>query len=224
MAKGIFITATGTDAGKTFVTALLIKKLRQKGINAGYYKAALSGAVRKGQKLIPGDADYVKRTAGIDTPLEKMVSYIYETAVSPHLACELEGNPVELKKVLADYREACSLHDYITAEGSGGILCPIRRSMYMLEDLIKAMELGILIVAPAGLGTINNTILTIEYARSREIPVKGVILNWFHPGDPMEEDNRTFIEDYTGIPVIACVQDGAQELEADIQTLLALYD
>lgn len=224
MAKGIFITATGTDAGKTFVTALLVKKLRQGGINAGYYKAALSGAVRKGERLIPGDADYVKRTAGIDVPLEKMVSYIYETAVSPHLASEFEGKPVDLEKVLADYREICSLHDYISAEGSGGILCPIRRNMYMLEDLIKAMKLGILIVAPAGLGTINNTILTIEYARSREIPVKGVILNWFHPGDAMEEDNRIFIEDYTGIPVIACVKDGARELEADMQTLLSLYE
>lgn len=224
MTKGIFITATGTDAGKTFVTALLVKKLRQGGINAGYYKAALSGAVRKEGRLIPGDADYVKRTAGIETPLEHMVSYVYETAVSPHLASELEGNPVDLEKVLADYRQACLLHDYITVEGSGGILCPIRRNIYMLEDVIKAMNLGILIVAPAGLGTINNTILTIEYAKSRKIPVKGIILNWFHQGDPMEEDNRTFIQDHTGVPVIACVKDGAQELEGDTEKLLALYE
>lgn len=224
MAKGLFITATGTDAGKTFVTALLIKKLRQAGLHAGYYKAALSGAVRKGEHLIPGDADYVKRTAGIDTPLEKMVSYVYEAAVSPHLASEMEGNPVELEKVMADYKGACSLHDYITVEGSGGILCPIRRNRYMLEDLIKAMNLGTLIVAPAGLGTINDTILTIEYARNRSIPVKGVILNWFHEGDKMEEDNRRFIREYTGIPVIACVKDGAEELDADPQKLTQLYE
>lgn len=224
MAKGIFITATGTDAGKTFVTALLVKKLRQAGFNAGYYKAALSGAVCKGGRLIPGDAAYVKQTADIETSLEDMVSYVYKTAVSPHLASEIEGNPVELETVLADYRKVCSLHDYITVEGSGGILCPIRRNLYMLEDLIKALDLGILIVAPAGLGTINNTILTIEYARSRKIPVKGVILNWFHPGDPMEEDNRSFLWDYTGVPVIACVKDGAPELEADADTLLALYE
>ena len=224
MTKGLFITATGTDAGKTFVTALLIKKMRQAGINAGYYKAALSGALRKGDSLIPGDADYVKRIAGIDTPLERMVSYVYETAVSPHLAAELEGNPLELEKVLDDYRRVSAMHDYITVEGSGGILCPIRRNMYMLEDLIKAMKLGIVIVAPAGLGTINDTILTIEYAKSREIPVKGVILNWFHPGDRMEEDNRGFIEAYTGIPVLACVEEGAEELEADTERLISLYD
>lgn len=224
MTKGLFITATGTDVGKTFVTALLIKKLRQAGVNAGYYKAALSGAVRSGERLIPGDADYVKRIAGIETPLENMVSYIYETAVSPHLAAELEGNPVELEKVMADYRHVSSLHHCITVEGSGGILCPVRRNTYMLEDLIKAMGLGIVIVAPAGLGTINDTILTIEYAKSREIPVKGVILNWFHAGDRMEEDNRSFIEAYTGIPVLACLKEGAEELDAEPEALFALYE
>lgn len=223
MTKGIFVTATGTDAGKTFVTALLVKKLREAGLNAGYYKAALSGAQRENGKLIPGDADYVKRIAGVDTPLEKMVSYVYETAVSPHLASELEGNPVELDRVKEDYKAACSLHDYITVEGSGGILCPIRRGTYMMEDLIKAMGLGVLIVAPAGLGTINDVILTVEYARSRNIPVKGVILNWFHQGDTMEEDNRRFIEEYTGVPVVACVKEGEEDIAMKADALAALY-
>lgn len=223
MSKGIFVTATGTDAGKTFVTALLVKKLRQAGYNAGYYKAALSGATVEKGRLVPGDAAYVKQIAGIDTPLEQMVSYVYRTAVSPHLAAELEGNPVEMKKVMQDYKAACALHEYLTVEGSGGILCPIRRDMYLLEDLIKAMGLDILIVAPGGLGTINNTLLTIEYARQRHIQVKGVILNWFHPGDEMEEDNRRFIEAYTGIPVLACVQEGDTDIGMETATLAGLY-
>lgn len=223
MSKGIFITATGTDAGKTYVTALLVKKLRQAGYDAGYYKAALSGAIPKDGRLIPKDAEYVKQVADIDTPLEQMVSYIYETAVSPHLAAELEGNPVELEKVLRDHETVRKLHDYVTVEGSGGIVCPIRRGMYMLEDLIKAMGLEVLIVAPAGLGTINHVILTIEYARQRHIGVKGVILNWFHPGDTMEEDNRRFLEAYTGVPVIACVQEGDTDLDMDPAALAGLY-
>lgn len=223
MSKGIFITATGTDAGKTYVTALLVKKLRQAGYDAGYYKAALSGAIPKDGRLIPKDAEYVKQVADIDTPLEQMVSYVYEAAVSPHLAAELEGNPVELEKVLRDHETVRKLHDYVTVEGSGGIVCPIRRGMYMLEDLIKAMGLEVLIVAPAGLGTINHVILTIEYARQRHIGVKGVILNWFHPGDVMEEDNRRFLEAYTGVPVIACVQEGDTDLDMDPAALAGLY-
>ncbi len=223
MSKGIFVTATGTDVGKTFVTALMVKKLRQAGYNAGYYKAALSGATRENGRLVPGDAAYVKETAAIDAPLEQMVSYVYETAVSPHLAAELEGNPVELETVMRDYKRACALHDYLTVEGSGGILCPIRRGAYMLEDLIKAMELDILIVAPAGLGTINDTILTIEYARQRHIQVKGVVLNWFHTGDSMEEDNRKFIEAYTGVPVLTCVREGDTDIGMKAAALAGLY-
>lgn len=223
MSKGIFITATGTDAGKTFVTALLIKKLRQAGYNAGYYKAALSGAVPEGGRLIPGDAAYVKRIAGLDTPLDQMVSYVYETAVSPHLAAEVENLPAEMGRILGDYEEACRRFSFLTVEGSGGIVCPIRRHKFMLEDLIQIMDLGILIVSPAGLGSINSTVLTVEYAQKRNIPVKGIILNRFHEGNTMEEDNRRFIEEYTGIPIIACVKENAKEITIDAAALAALY-
>ena len=66
MSRAVFITATGTDVGKTYVTALIVKRLRKAGINAGYYKAALSGAEERGGKLVPGDADFVARASGID--------------------------------------------------------------------------------------------------------------------------------------------------------------
>lgn len=223
MTKKLFITATGTDVGKTYLTALLVKKLRQTGRNAGYYKAALSGAKRRGTRLIPGDAEYVKRQAGLKRAAEELVSYIYETAVSPHLAAELEDNPVELSKVKEDFQRICGIFDYVTAEGSGGILCPVRRNLLMMEDIIKALDCPILIVAPAELGTINHTILTIEYARSREMEVKGVILNWFHKGNAMEEDNLRFIEEYTGVPVIACAEENARDLEIEPERLAALY-
>lgn len=225
MTKGIFITATGTDAGKTYITGLIVKKMRQAGFETGYYKAALSGAVRQGETLIPGDAEYVKRTAQLEASLGSMVSYVYETAVSPHLAAELEGCPVSEDKVLADYEKACQSYDYITVEGSGGIICPIRRKQpqLMLTDLIRDMGLGILIIAPAELGTINSTALTIEYARAKDIPVRGVILNFFHSGDPMEEDNKRFIEEFTGVPVLACVKENDRDIDIAPEVLAGLY-
>lgn len=225
MTKGLFITATGTDTGKTYLTGLMIKKMREAGYHTGYYKAALSGAVLKDGELIPGDADYVKRTAGLEEPFSSMVSYVYETAVSPHLAAEIEGTPISKEKVLEDYEKACQKYDYITVEGSGGIICPIRREgpQLMLTDLIKAMDLGILIIAPAQLGTINSTVLTIEYAWGKGIPVRGVLLNYFHPGDRMEEDNKRFIEEYTGVPVVACAEEFEEDLPMDPALLEALY-
>ena len=75
MSKGIFVTATGTDIGKTYVTALIIKKLREYGINAGYYKAALSGA----ETIKESDAGYVNQTAKINQNQESLISYLYKS-------------------------------------------------------------------------------------------------------------------------------------------------
>lgn len=226
MAKGLFITATGTDIGKTYVTGLIVKKLREAGFSAGYYKAALSGAEERDGNRIPGDADHVKRTAGLDDGYDQMVSYIYDTAVSPHLASKLEGNPVELSKVREDFEKVCQKYDYVTAEGSGGIVCPIRwdEQKILLEDVIRTLDLPILIVADGALGTINSVVLTVSYAREKNIPVKGILLNRFHPGDVMEEDNRYMIEEITGVPVVGIVEENDTELSVDVSKLLELYE
>lgn len=179
MAKKIFITGTGTDVGKTFVTGLLVKKLQENGLGAAYYKAAMSGNERtKDGTLVPGDALYVKQVSGITQPLAQMCPYIYETAVSPHLASRIEGNPVDLKEVVKGFEEVCQQYEYVTMEGSGGILCPIcfDEKELWLEDVIRQLDLSSLIVADAGLGTINSVVLTVEYMRARKLPVKGLSL------------------------------------------------
>lgn len=227
MAKGIFITGTGTDVGKTYVTALIVKKLKEAGVKSAYYKAAVSGNIRGEHGLIPGDAAHVKEISGIAQPLEEMVPYIYEQAVSPHLAARQEGNPIELSIVIQGYGDLAEKYEYITMEGSGGILCPLRyddKEEIWLEDVVEALHLPCIVIADAGLGTINGTILTIEYLKKKNIEVKGVILNHFHAGAVMEEDNRSMIEKRGGIPVIACVPDKAETIEISIEKLLELYE
>lgn len=227
MAKKIFITGTGTDVGKTFVTGLIVKKLKEKGLNAAYYKAAMSGNERTAQgELIPGDALYVKEVSGIPQPIEEMCPYIYETAVSPHLASRIEGNPVDMDVVKKGFEKVCKKYDFVTMEGSGGILCPVcfDEKEIWLEDVIRELGLSCLIVADAGLGTINSVVLTAEYMRAKRLPVKGIVLNRFHPGDPMEEDNLRMCEHRTGLPVLACAEDGAGELDIDPEYLISLYD
>lgn len=227
MTRKIFITGTGTDVGKTFVTGLIIKKLKDNGINAAYYKAAMSGNERTTEgTLLPGDALHVRNVSGIAQPLEEMCPYIYETAVSPHLASRIEGNPVVMEEVKKGFAMACQKYDFVTMEGSGGILCPIcfDEKEIWLEDVIKELGLSSLIVADAGLGTINSVVLTAEYMRARNLPVKGIIFNHFHPGDRMEEDNLRMCEYRTKLPVLACVKEGSGELEIDIERLVSLYD
>lgn len=226
MSKGLFITGTNTDIGKTFVTALIVKKLREHGLNAGYFKAAVSGNERTETGIIPGDAEYVDRIAGIGGNLSDMVPYVYENAYSPHLASRIEGNPVEMSVVCDKYNSISNIYDYVTVEGSGGIICPIRYDdkIIMLEDIVKELGLSTLIVAGAGLGTINSVFLTAYYLKSRNIKVKGVILNHYHDDNIIEHDNKKMIEALTEIPVVAVVRDSEDNIDISVEKLKNLYE
>lgn len=221
MGKGLFVTATGTDIGKTYVTALIVKKICEAGYTAGYYKAALSGA----DVVRESDAGYVKKESGIRQEDNTMVSYVYRNSVSPHLAAQMEGHPAEWRNIRKDYETVKQKFDYITVEGSGGIVCPIRwdeKERIMLEDIIQCFKIRSVLVADAGLGTINATVLTAEYMKRRDIGVSGIILNHY-TGSRMQEDNKTMIEKLTGIPVIACVEPEAREIKIGLPELLGLY-
>lgn len=211
MTKCIFITATGTDVGKTYISALLVKKLRELGYNCGYFKPALSGAEVRNGKLIPGDCDYVLKTAGIDANPMDYVSYVFKLAVSPHLASEIEKNPIKIEKIKADFERIKRNYDYLVVEGAGGIVCPFNLSenKLMLPDVIKALDLDILVVASASLGTINSTVLTTEYANQQGIKIKGIILNNYNENDFMQRDNKKQVENLTGIEVVATVEQNA---------------
>ena len=224
MSKGLFVLGTGTDIGKTYVTGLLLKYIRDNGYNASYFKAALSGVIRNEEgKLIPGDAVEVLSMAGLEEDTDFLVPYIYETAVSPHLASHIEGNPVDLDVVKRSYDEVSKKYDYIVMEGSGGIVCPIRydgpdnENNIMLEDIIKALDLNVVLVADAGLGTINSVVTTVEYLKNRNIHTCGILLNNFKD-QTMEEDNLKMIEELTGVPVIAKIYKDDKNLSLDVST------
>ena len=227
MSKALFVTGTGTDTGKTYVTGLIVKKLQEAKKNPAYYKAAMSGNDRcPDGTLIPGDALAVQTMSGIDQSLTSMCPYVYEHAYSPHLASRLEGNPVVMDVVTHGFADVTAVYDYVTVEGSGGILCPIcfDEARIQLEDVVKELHLSSILIADAGLGTINSVVLTAEYMKTHGLPLKGIIFNHYHPGDVMEDDNIFMCEHMTGLPTLAKVQDDDTELDMNIDALCALYD
>ena len=205
MSKNIFITATGTDIGKTYVSALIVKKMREEGFNCGYYKPVLSGVVEKDGKLVESDCNYVVNTAKIPTSADDCVTYWWKEAVSPHLAAKRAGMEIDIAKIKSDF----------DIEGAGGITCPLRLEngeKYILKDLIKELEAPIIIVADGGLGTINSILLTVEYARANDIKIAGIILNNYEKDNFMHQDNLKQVEYLTGVKVIATVERGGDEI------------
>ena len=226
MSKCLFIAGTATDVGKTFISALVVKCLRDAGFNAGYYKAAASGVdLDDTGKLIGGDPIYVNDFAGIGETAENLVSYVYAQPVSPHLAARINNRPIEFSVVERDFNRAKAKYDYLVVEGSGGVICPLRwdnESHFMLLDMVRAFNLPILLVADAGLGTINSTVLTVDYLRRNDFKINALILNHFSE-QIMETDNWTMVEELTDIPVIAKVELGDDKLNVNVEELKKIF-
>ena len=215
MSKNIFITATGTDIGKTYVSALIVKKMREAGYDCGYFKPVLSGVTEKEGKLTESDCNYVINTAKIPAEPNDSVVYWWKEAVSPHLAAEINNEEIDISKIIKEYREKQSRYDYLLIEGAGGITCPLRLKngeKYLLKDLIKDLGTSIIVVADGGLGTINSILLTTEYAKHNGINVEGIILNNFNPDSFMHRDNLKQAEYLTGVKVIATVQKNQTDI------------
>jgi len=210
IANGIFITGTGTDVGKTYVTALIVKWLKNIGKDVAYYKAAISGA----KTVEESDAGYVRRISGIEQSDESLVSYLFDEAVSPHLAAKHMNTAIDPERIKEDFEAVKKEHETVIVEGSGGIVCPIRwdeEKKILLKDIVKELGLPVLIVADAGLGTINAVVTTVEYIKNEGIEILGIILNRYS-GDDMQRDNAKMIEEITGYPVVARVETGAQDI------------
>jgi len=202
MRRGIFISGTDTDVGKSVVSAMLLYMLRENGVNACYFKAALSGALREGERLIPGDGRFVMEFAGIKERYDRIIPHIYETPVSPHLAGRIEGNQVNRDEVIRKYKELKEDYDYVLVEGAGGLIVPLNDQGYMTRDLLNDLELDVILVSRAGVGTINHTSLSMEYAKGVGIDIQGVILNEYSQENNVHIDNAKIIEKLNDTKII----------------------
>ncbi|MDY6321833.1 MAG: dethiobiotin synthase [Succinivibrio sp.] len=207
--RGIFVTGTGTEIGKTYVCGAIARYFTEKKLSLAYYKAALSGA----DSVENSDAGYVRRAGGLDEDDASLLSYLYSRPLSPHLAARLEGRYADLGVILKAFRSLAGRYDYVLTEGAGGIVCPVvcekgRRLFY--TDILKAMGLPVIVAADAGLGTINYCALTCEYLKNRGFDVRGIILNRYDEQSLMHRDNLFMVEDITGVKVIATLAEGAK--------------
>lgn len=215
MTKKIFITGTGTDVGKTYISALIVKKMRENGFNCGYFKPVISGVKELSGHLVDSDANYVVQMADIPILPNDCTSYWWKEAVSPHLAAKRMNQEIDIDKIKYDFAQINKKYDYLLIEGAGGITCPLKinkEEKYLLKDFIWELGLSIIIVADAGLGTINSTLLTVDYAKSNGIEIEGIILNNYKSDNFMHWDNLEQIETLTGVNVVATVTHNANDI------------
>ena len=211
--KSVFITATDTGIGKTFVSAGLVKALRKNGVDAGVMKPIATGCRRvlidEGMnigELISDDAVILRDSTGVDDSLDLINPIRYEQPVAPLVAAKMAGNSIYLDQIFGAYSALLKRHEFLVVEGIGGLMVPILEDYYV-SDLIKSLESCALIVARPNLGTINHTVLTIREAQRSGIEVLGVVMNHYEqfPDDISIKTNPGIIEECTGIHILGFV-------------------
>jgi len=196
---GLFITGTDTGVGKTIIAAAMAMALKKKGINVGVMKPLQSGP--------DGDADILMEAAGIDDDKSLVVPYELKAPVAPTFAARLENVEIDLQLIKDAYHQLSRKHDLMLVEGAGGIMVPILekgQESYLFSDLAADLKLKTVIVARAGLGTVNHTLLTIDHARRKGLDLVGVIINGYSQSPGLsEKNNPQMIESLSGVPVLA---------------------
>ncbi len=163
MAKGFFVTGTDTGVGKTIITAALIKTSNLLGFRACGMKPIETGCLREGDILIPSDGMLIKTIAHMEETVNHISPCCFEKPLAPLPASEIEGTPVDFEKIRKAYAELSQKYDVVIVEGIGGLLVPIRKDYFVL-DLARDFGLPVIVVSRPGLGTINHTMLSVNYA------------------------------------------------------------
>ncbi len=213
MTKGFFVTGTDTGVGKTIITAALVKAAHLLGFKACGMKpietgcrtavSSQSAAGSKEKTLIPSDGMFLRDIAGSDESLDLIAPVRFEKPLAPLPASEIEGIPLDLEKIKNAFLDLAEKYDAVVVEGIGGLLVPILRDYFVL-DLAREFGLPLIVVARPGLGTINHTLLTVNYAKKEGLDVAGIIINYARPPDgvPAEATNPDIIKQISPVPIM----------------------
>jgi dethiobiotin synthetase len=199
MMNGIFVTGTDTDVGKTIISSGLAAVLNEKKIDVGVFKPLLSGISREDPA---SDTSLLKKLSKTTLSYEEITPFAFKEPLAPYVAGKLEGKNVTSEEVLNHWEKIRRKHEFFIVEGAGGISVPLGKQ-FLVSDLIKAMQLPLVIVARPNLGTVNHVFLTVQYAKSLGLPVAGVVINGIsdHP-DLAEKTNPELIEELCGVPIL----------------------
>jgi dethiobiotin synthetase len=203
--KAVFITGTDTNVGKTFVIEALYRALELQGKSVGIMKPISCGP-RKEE-----DAFYLKKELGLTDPIDLINPIHLPLPLSPFAAKKATLHEINLAEIKSAFEQLKDRHQLLLVEGVGGVMVPLRMN-YFVDDLIRFLDLPTIVVARAGLGTLNHTLLTLERLRRKRVKVLGVILNQAK-GDLAEKDNPEIIEKMGKTKILATIPDKARNPE-----------
>jgi dethiobiotin synthetase len=215
--SGLFVTGTDTGCGKTAVACALARAAREAGLRVRVLKPVETGCdVAPDGRLLPHDAALLAGAAGDDAPLARICPYPFRLPAAPEVAAEREGVAIDVGRVEKAYVEATSDADLVLVEGAGGLRVPLR-SDFDMADLALRLDLPLLVVCRARLGTLNHTLLTLEAAERRGLRVAGVVVSHTEPDlSPADRSNLDRLLAHLPAPCLGELAHGADAVAPPI--------
>lgn len=184
---GLLVTGTDTEVGKTLIAGAICRSLRKRGLTVEPYKPVASGCRRTPAGLVSEDGEFLAAAAESRRTLDAITPVRYAPAVAPNLAAARAKESVDIGAMLAGFNALAGQADAVVVEGVGGLLCPISDEVWLIH-LAAWMQLPVVIVTRADLGTINHTLLTLHAAASAGLNVAGVIVNRYRIEGDLTDD------------------------------------
>ena len=205
-AKGLFITGTDTEVGKTLIAGAIAKIFSEKGYRVGVFKPVASGCRSEREGLISYDAEFLAYCANCEFPLSVVNPVSFITPAAPAVCEETERRKVDFEHIATTYKHICDNSDVVIVEGIGGVRVPISDDVDVLQ-MAKWFDLPVVVVSRPNLGTINHTLLTIDAARNAGLELAGVVINGYDitSADTAVETAPGVIAQWGGVRILSIV-------------------
>ena len=200
----LYVSGTEQNSGKTFITAGLAATMQCLGYSTSVYKPVQTNAIEKNGFIQAPDLAYVKF---VDPYIKTYFSYLFPQNAAPVLSAAASGGEIKRDKIIQDYEQIFHESECIITDGCQGLAAPLNPEL-LEADMVKALGLPVLLVVSPEKTSVNNIIMTLNFAKTREIPVRGVILNEY-PDNSSEKKKKNLprlVEEYTDAKVLGILQ------------------
>jgi len=190
--QSLFITATGTNVGKTYTTLKLIETLATQDVNVGVFKPIETGVTHTAPDaslLLKVCQRVNKNFKNLTT--KEITAYTFPLPAAPF--CANTNTEIDIEKIIKRYHKLSKLCDILLVEGAGGLMVPITKE-YMMIDLAKQLKAKVLLVTPSRLGCINDTLLSMEVLTSRELDFDWCV-NIYEDKESFSEVTKPFYDE-----------------------------
>ena len=213
-ATAYFVTGTDTDAGKTYISTLLLRHFAAQGKRVIGMKPIASGATLLNGVWQQDDVQQLMQASNVQTPQALVNPYCFAPAIAPHIAATQTGVDVQIAPIQQALQQLRQQADIVIVEGAGGWLVPINAQQNM-ADLAQALDIPVILVVGMRLGCINHALLSVQSIQHSGLPLLGWIANCRDAQMPELQANIDSLRARISAPCLAVVGQGQTALAQD---------